>query len=177
LKENRRLKHLQEHDMSFKSIISDKDDLKAFVKNYTWRELGFDVEGKTQALVFDSVVKRDRNEFMFKQYKDGNVDNHSVGMIYVNMKLAVDSEDEDFEEEKAVFDKHIEDIFNKEEVKKKGHFWAIYEAKAIEGSAVVMGSNPLTPTLQSKDEDVETELEKTNRLKVEAYKKWLTKPS
>jgi hypothetical protein len=174
--ENKRIKHLQEHDLSFKSIIADKEDLKVFTKEYSWKELGYDSDGTTEALVFDSNVKKSRNSYMFEQYKSGNVDNHSVGMVYVNMKLAINSDDEDYKEEKEVYDKHIDSILNKDEVERKGHFWAVYEAKAIEGSAVVIGSNQMTPTLQSK-EDVETEEEKMNRLRVEAYKKWLTEPS
>lgn len=149
LDENKRIKHLQEHQMVFNKVIADKEDLKAFTKIYNWRDLGYDVDGKTEALVFDSTIKRSRNPEMFKEYKDGNVDNHSVGMYYVKIALAMDSDDEDDKEEKAVFDKYIEDIANKEEVKKDKYFWAVYEAKVIEGSAVPMGSNPITPTLEA----------------------------
>ncbi|KKK49589.1 hypothetical protein LCGC14_3133520, partial [marine sediment metagenome] len=42
-----------------------------------WSELGFDFEGQTQALVFESTIKKERNEFMFKQYAKGFVKNHS----------------------------------------------------------------------------------------------------
>lgn len=149
LSENKRIKHLQEHEMAFNKVIADKDDLKAFTKLYNWRDLGYDVDGKTEALVFDSTVRKSRNPDMFKEYKDGNVDNHSVGMYYVKLSLAIDSDDEDDKVEKAVYDKHIEDIANKEEVKKDKYFWAVYEAKVIEGSAVPMGSNPITPTLEA----------------------------
>lgn len=153
LQENRFVKHLQEHQMSFKSIISDKDDLKAFTRKYSWKDLGVDAEGETEALVFDSNVKRSRNSYMFEQYKDGNVDNHSVGMIYVNVKLAINKPDDpDYEKEYETYQKHIDNILNKDEVEKNGYFWAVYEAKVREGSAVPLGSNYITPTLsRSKD--------------------------
>ena len=159
LQENKFIKHLQEHEMSFKSIIADKDDLSAFTKSYSWRDLGVDAEGKTQALVFDSNVRKSRNSYMFEQYKQGNVDNHSVGMIYVTMKLAINKpDDEDYEKEYAEWEKHIDKILNKEEVERGGYFWAIYEAKAREGSAVPLGSNYITPTLsRSKDTQGEGE--------------------
>lgn len=170
LKENRNLKHLQEHEMKFDKIIADKDDLHAFTKTYSWRDLGYDVDGKTEALVFDSTIKQSRNATMFREYKDGNVDNHSVGMYYVNIKLALDSDDEGDEKYKAEYDKWINDIANKAEVEKEGYFFAVYEAKAIEGSAVPIGSNRITPTLQPKEEREElTE----NQIKANAIMKWL----
>ena len=172
MQENKMIKHLQEHQMSFKTIIADKEDLKAFTKKYSWKDLGVDAEGSTEALVFDSPVKRSRNEYMFKEYGQGNVDNHSVGMQYVKISLAVDSEDEDYEKEKAVYDKYIDDILNKEEVKKDGYFWAVTEAKAIEGSAVPIGSNTITPTIPRKQEPFLTE----TQIKENAIKSWLKVP-
>ena len=175
LRENKRIKHLQEHKMSFDSIISDGDNLKAYTKTYSWRDLGVDKDGETQALVFDSVVKRKRNPYMFEQYKDGNVDNHSVGMSYVTMKLAMDSKDEDHAEYKAEFDKHIDDILNKAEVKKDGFFYAIYEAKAREGSAVPFGSNSITPTQSVKSEDNTTPPTSIEDKWTKAIEKWNNK--
>jgi len=171
LAENKRIKHLQEHDMSFKSVIADKEDLKSYTEVFNWKDLGYDVEGKTEALVFDSTVKESRNPTMYKEYKDGNVDNHSVGMYYMKVALAYDSSDEDDKEEKAEWDKHIELIVNKEEVKKDKYYFAVYEAKVIEGSAVPMGSNQITPTLSGKSEVVLSE----DELKIQAIKEWLTK--
>lgn len=176
LKENRNIKHIQEHRMTFDSIIADKGDLKAFTKRYKWRELGYDVDGETEALVFDSLVKQSRNAMMFKEYRDKNVDNHSVGMYYVKIKFAMDSDEEEDKELKAEYDKHIDLIANKEEVEKDGYFWAVYEAKAIEGSAVPLGSNPITPTLeQTKNLDVQFEdvLTLEEQAKVKAIKKFL----
>ena len=172
LKENKRIKHLQEHEMKFDKIISDKADLKAFTKTYEWRELGYDVDGKTQALVFDSVVKEERNPTMYKEYKQENVDNHSVGMQYVNIKMAFDSDEEGDEKWKEEYDKHIDKIANKEAVKKQGYFYAVYEAKAIEGSAVINGSNPITPTYSTSKTDEEI-LEEKGKATAKAICEWL----
>ena len=78
----------------------------------------------------------------------------------------------DYEKEKAVYDKYIDDILNKEEVKKDGYFWAVTEAKAIEGSAVPIGSNTITPTIPRKQEPVLTE----TQIKENAIKSWLKAP-
>lgn len=169
LKENQNIKHLEEHKMTFKNVIADKEDLESFTKTYSWKELGYDVEGKTEALVFDSNVKKSRNSTMFKEYKDGNVDNHSVGMYYLKIRFAMDSKEEEDKDLKAEYDKHIDKIANKDEVRKDGYFWAVYDAKLIEGSAVLIGSNPITPTIPLKSV---RELEKSI-MKVKAIEKWL----
>ena len=66
-------------------------------------------------------------------------------MRYVKLALAVN--DKDYKEEFAVWEKYIDRIANKEETEATGYFWAVTEAKVIEGSAVLKGSNYMTPTL------------------------------
>jgi len=151
IKENKRIMHVQEHQSSsFDKIISSGDDLKASVKTMTWKELGLNAIGSTQALVFDSTVKASRNKYMFEQYKQGFVTNHSVGMRYVKLDIAIN--DTDYEKEKDYYDKYITQVINSDDAEKQGYFWVVTEAKAIEGSAVPMGSNPITPTINIKSE-------------------------
>jgi len=147
LKQNKMIMHLQEHKMSFDKIISDGKDLKAFVKVIPWTELGLKFEGDTQALIFDSTIKRGRNEFMFDQYAKGFVKNHSVGMSYIRIDLAVNNEG--YDKEFEIWEKYIDSIANKELAEDKGYFWAVREARIIEGSAVPIGSNTATPTLDN----------------------------
>jgi hypothetical protein len=151
LKENsKRMIHLQEHEMKFDKVIADGDDIKVFTEFYTWKELGFDFKGKTQALVFDSTVRKERNEYMFKQYAKKRVKNHSVGMFYIKMILCIN--DEDYGAEHEAFQKYIEMAVNPEVAEQTGYFWAQTESKAVEGSAVVKGSNYATPTIDMKEE-------------------------
>lgn len=145
LNENKNGMHVQEHKMyAFDKIIADGDDLKAYAKMYDWKELGYEAKGKTQALVFESIVKRERNPFMFSQYANGYVKNHSVGMRYVRIKLCINSDD--YPEEYECWQKYYDEIINKEDADNTGYFWAVLEAKYIEGSAVPIGSNIITPT-------------------------------
>jgi hypothetical protein len=147
LKENNFIMHIQEHEMQkFDKIISDGADLKAFTANYTFSELGINKLGNTQALIFDSLVKRSRNEYMFNQYAKGYVNNHSVGMQYVKLGLAINDSEEVAEFE--LWEKYINTIANKEIAENKGFFWVVKEAKIIEGSAVPLGSNTVTPTIE-----------------------------
>lgn len=146
LAENKALYLLQEHSMSFKGIISDQ--VSAYTKSIAWRALGVDVDGYTEALVFDSVVKANRNTYMFEQYRDGYVKNHSVGMRYVTIDLALN--DEDYPAYKALWDKYINLIANRQEAEDAGYFWPVTAAKVVEGSAVPIGSNIITPTQSVK---------------------------
>lgn len=134
----------EEHDMSFRGIITD--EIKAYTKKYSWTDLGYDAPGVTEALVFDNTIGNNRNPFMFDQYRQGYVKNHSVGMQYVIIELAINENDEYYKEEFAVWNKYIDQIANKEDADAQGYFWAVKEAKVIEGSAVVRGSNVMTPT-------------------------------
>jgi hypothetical protein len=151
LKENKGFSLIQEHQFNFKGTISD--NVKAFTKQIAWHDMGINFEGKTQALVFDSLIDKNENEFMFEKYRTGKVNNHSVGMQYVKIDLAVN--DDRYEKEYAIWGKYFDEIANKEDVLEAGYFWAVSEAKIIEGSAVKRGSNWATPTLsieQTKEE-------------------------
>jgi hypothetical protein len=150
VQENRLIMHLQEHEMSFENIISDGIDLKVYVKTMSWKELGYNYNGFTEALLFDSKIRKDRNAFMMDQYKKGFVRNHSIGMQYVKMICCIN--DEKYGAEFEAWNKYYPEIVNKEVADARGYFWAIKEAKVIEGSAVPLGSNSATPTLNVKSE-------------------------
>jgi hypothetical protein len=146
LKELKRVYLLQEHQMKFDKIITDK--VKASVKNISWSELGFpEFKGSTQALIFETEIDSDRNEYMFEQYLKGYVNNHSIGMSYVNLFLCINSEEKYYREEKDNWDKYIGEVVNQDKAIEQGYFWAVTEAKIVEGSAVPIGSNYATPTI------------------------------
>lgn len=147
LKENKLLMHLQEHRMEFAAIISDAADLKAYTEKISWKELGYDYPGTTEALLFESTIRKVRNKYMFEQYGKGYVRNHSAGMQYVSMVMAIN--DKDYGAEFEAWEKYFPLIVNKEFAEDMGIFWAIKEAKLREGSAVPLGSNRATPTLDN----------------------------
>jgi hypothetical protein len=145
---------LQEHDMSFDKIIADSknDGLKAYAKTIPWSQLEMNYAGNTQALIFETKIKKERNEFMFNQYRKGYVLNHSVGMRYVKIFLCIDSNEPMYSSEKTNWDKYFPQVANKDVAEEKGYFWAVTEAKVIEGSAVVKGSNFVTPVMELEAE-------------------------
>ena len=153
IKDNVTFLHLQEHEREFDKVITDSAN--GYVQSITWKKLGLPYEGKTDALIFESTINKKRNEFMLNQYANGWVKNHSVGMRYVQLDMAVNSEADFDKEEKALWDEYYPIIANKEVADERGYFWVVKEAKIIEGSAVVMGSNSATPTLENKNEPLE----------------------
>lgn len=148
-----------QHDFSFGGTITD--DVNAYTKNYTWKELGFKYEGETEALVFDCTIKREdiapENQYMFDFYQKGKVKNHSVRMQYVKEYFCLNSEEPFATQYKENWDKWIDQVANKDEAITRGYFYAVTEAKIIEGSAVKRGSNCATPTIELSDDDEEAE--------------------
>ena len=124
-----------------------------------WTDLGVNKVGTTTVVAMDTNILKDYNPMMFAQYKEGDVDQHSVGMYYVKVELAVNDAEEI--EEYKVWNQYINDIGNKELAEENGYFWAVKEAKLIEISAVLEGSNSLTPTIEAKD--IEPLLEDTQK--------------
>jgi hypothetical protein len=109
---------------------------------------------KIEVLIYEAEVKKSRNPFMFEQYSKGHVLNHSVGMRYVKLHFCYNNDAPEYTTDKENFDKYHPLILNKEDV--QDYFWAVTEAKNIEGSSVVKGSNFLTPVLSTQFIDDET---------------------
>lgn len=139
---------VQEHKFDFAHTISD--NMKAGVRNLKFSDFGIDSDLSTQALVFKGDIEKEENPLMFGKYKRGKVKQHSVGMIYKDIKLALNTNDPDMEVYKQRFDKYIDTILNKEEAIEQGYFYIVREAEIVEGSAVIKGSNPVTPTADVK---------------------------
>jgi hypothetical protein len=143
LKENKYNVLLKDHKNEWEGLITQ--DVHVFAKYMSWRELGIDAPGETQALIYDAVIPRNDKTEMFERYLTGQVRNHSVGMRYIKVSLAVN--DPNYPEEYANWKKYSVDVLNIAEAEEQGFFFAVTEARHIEGSAVVLGSHPITPTL------------------------------
>ena len=81
----------------------------------------------------------------------------SVRMIYVKLLSAFNTDDKDFAEQKAVFDKYYPLIANKDEFEEIKYFWVVKEAQnKAESSLLPYGSNSATGRIETK-EDLEIE--------------------
>lgn len=120
--------------------------------SYSWEQLGIDKEGSTESLTANVDVIKAYNESAYTQYKEGVINQHSVGMQYVLIDIAInDSYDK---EGYANWGQYLPMLGNPEKAEEQGFFYIIKEAKLFEISAVLNGSNTLTPTLQSDIEKI-----------------------
>jgi len=142
-----KIPHLIDHD--FKTVSKVGKILKSYESQISWRELGQGKTGMTEALFIESEIKRSWNERIYNDYKNNEIDQHSVAMQYVKVALAINDEDE-YPKEYQVWAEHIGKVGNRAQAEAQGFFFAVSEAKLIEVSAVLLGSNELTPTLGTK---------------------------
>lgn len=145
--------YVANHKIEVGQVIAYPSDVKVMVQNVTWKDLGYNFSGSTQALMF----KIDRNKIRMKEAReiiDERIDiEHSVRMQYLKFSLAINSDDKDLAGEKMIWDKHISKVVNPERANENGYFFAIEEAKIVkEGSMVLHGSNDATPMLLPKQQ-------------------------
>jgi len=146
--------HIADHKQTSTSHVGDVT--KVYTKVLALTELGLDQEGTTTVLLMDSTVRKDYNEDVFKFYSNGKINQHSIGLTYSELKLAINSVHESDKVEKAIWDANYPKVINKDIVDKRGYFYLIPKVDIRENSCVLFGSNPLTPTLSVKSEQLDS---------------------
>lgn len=145
-------KHLHDHIYQLNAQVGDV--VGVYYQDISLSELGVKGGiGSAQALIYETDIQASYNRLVFNLYKSGKVDQHSIGLQYMRIDLAIN--DKDSEKEYDFWNKHINDVINKEVVIDKGYFWLVQEYKLLENSAVLFGANRLTPTLEVKDTNIE----------------------
>jgi len=143
--------HLDNHNSEngFRSKVGNVIDVKEI--EVPWKQLNVDKDGNTICVLGVSKTLPEYNLQAHDAYENGEVKQHSVGMIYVNITLAVNDEDypEEYKEWLSVYPL----LGNPEKADKQGYFWVIKEAKLKEYSCLLWdGSNTLTPTAKDNIE-------------------------
>jgi hypothetical protein len=144
LENKSKILHLHDHINQLVAKVGRPIDV--FEQKMNWVDLGVKMLGTTTVLIMISEIRKDYNIAIFNQYLNSEINQHSVGMQYVKLSLAID--DNEYEEEKIVWDTYVDRIANKQKAIDTGYFWAVQEAKLLEISAVISGSNEITPTLE-----------------------------
>jgi hypothetical protein len=138
--------HIADHIHKSTSHVAD---VKAvYTQLISLKDLGLDMAGSTTALIFESTVREDYNADTFKFYKNGKINQHSIGLLYVSIGLCIN--DKDYLPEYEMWNKYYPQVINKEVVDERGYFWIVPEIKLLENSCVLFGANSLTPTLDVK---------------------------
>lgn len=163
--------HLHDHEHKIAAEIGDVEDI--YLEDISLLDLGLEMEGSTQALIMESKVKREYNERAFLKYKNKKAYQHSIGLQYIKLELAINNKNE--EKEYDFFKKYYDQIINKESVDSSGFFWVIPEYKLIEISLVLFGANELTPTLDSSDKGYSINGSSSDTRKLKALNELLNK--
>lgn len=164
--------HLKNHGTNYQyttdAVIGRDPEL--FTREKSIAEFNFksDIK-KAQALMMDSIVCEVYDRKCYNLYKDGQIKQHSIGLQYIKMYLCIDSEEPEDAMYKENWDKYFPQVLNKERPNGKGFFWAITESRILEVSAVLFGSNELTPT-ESVSEGKSTKDEPSNGTQPESQK-------
>lgn len=146
--------HLRDHYHSLEGKIGKT--LKVYTGSIQLRELGIeDNDRAVEALFMDSEVMRKWDEKIFAMYADKAVDQHSIGFQYMRIELAV-NDAEGYPEEYKIWSEAFPLVINKEKVLERGYFWYVTEVKLYEISAVLFGSNVLTPTVSTEEKGIPT---------------------
>jgi len=148
--------HLLDHNQSAVGHIGDVT--KVYTQDMPVLELGYSAKGNTEALVMESTVRKSYNEKAYQFYKSGKINQHSIGLAYGALELAINSEHKSDKAEKEAWDKYYPQVINKEVVDKRGYFYIVPKVDVRENSAVLFGSNPLTPTLSTKTQAMPEEI-------------------
>lgn len=135
--------HLHDHIHEIGAEIGDVVDI--YSQDISLSDLGINKSGKTQCLIFETDVKKSYNEVVFNKYKNKKINQHSIALQYIKMDFAIN--DEESEKEYNFWKKYYDQLINPEMADERGFFFVIQEIKLLENSAVLFGSNELTPTL------------------------------
>jgi len=157
VKDNPYTYHLKQHESRFESVLSSK--AKSYNEVMNFLDLGINKDMVMEANINLFTIDKTKNPYMFAQYADGEVKQHSIGMTYVTIDLAY--YDEESQKEMDFFNWAKKQAINPEVADENGYLWVVREAKKREGSAVVFGSNPITPTLYVKNYEPQRSTRKT----------------
>ncbi len=144
-----RIYHLKNHKQDTDGIIGNITDL--YSKDYALTDLGLQMAGTTQCLVMESTVEEKYSDKTFDLYTDKRIKQHSIGLQYVKLDLAINDPNSPVEFD--IWNKYFMQVINKDLATKCGYFWVVYEIKLLEVSAVLWGANELTPCIDHEDED------------------------
>lgn len=138
--------HIHDHIWEMGAKVGEVVNI--YYQDMLLTDLGINKSGSTQALIFETDIMKEYNEKVYLQYKRKKANQHSIGLQYVKIELAIN--DSEYEKEMDFWNKYVDLIINKEVVMERGYFWVVSEIKLMENSVVLFGSNILTPTLSEE---------------------------
>ena len=137
--------YVSNHIVSIDNVIAWPENVNMKTALVDWALVGKNYAGQTEALIFEIARKDVKKDNVLKAIDEKRPLTGSVRMRYVKMRMAINSEDPSYKENKAYFDEKINLIVNKEIAIELGYFFGVEEAKIIkEGSLELNPSNDAT---------------------------------
>lgn len=140
-----------DHKLEWSSIAAWPKDVQMFVSSLPWSLVGKNYLGETEGLIFAIPKNKVKADVLTAIENKASDFENSIRMGYEKIRLGINSLQKDLSENKAYYDKRINEIANKEEVQADGYFWGVEELRIHkEGSLVVAGgSNDATSIIVS----------------------------
>lgn len=147
--------HIYDHKWSVLTEVGDVKDI--YYQDLPLRQLGLKMDGTAQVLTFYTEVIKSYVPEVFEKYRLKKIKQHSIGLWYDDIQLAINAPDDEYwEDEYKVYKKYIDQIINKEFVEERGYFFAVSQFTLLENSAVLLGANFLTPTISTSEKTTAT---------------------
>jgi len=150
--QNNKIYYVADHKLEVDSVIAMPKDVEILLEKCSWKDLNRNYEGDTEALIF-KIAKTDimHDKFM-KMASKGNDLQNSIRMMYVDLGMAINSQDAEYKEEYALYLEYYPKIANKGNFDTIDYFFPVRELKIhMEGSAVLFGSNDATNQIKDID--------------------------
>jgi len=145
------------HDFDPTKTIVKKEHIEMMVLTIPFSMLGKSYAGETEALIYKFRKDKVINQLAKEWLDSGDDIEASVRMQYVNIMLALNSDDDEDKEFKKNYLTYYPLIANKEDFKQIDYFWAVLEQKnVLESSLVLSGSNSVTGQLREKIQPLES---------------------
>jgi len=158
--------YVADHKLEVDSVIAMPKDVEILLETCDWSDLGRNYKGTTEAMIFKIAKTNIIHDKFMGMVSKGNDLQNSIRMMYVDLAMAVNSQDPEFKDEYATYLEVYPKIANKDNFDGIDYFFAVKELKIhMEGSAVLFGSNDATPNNigSSKDTQDKSEPEKSLR--------------
>lgn len=142
-----RISHLHDHKFELSAKVGRPISFNEV--KIRWSDVGVSKNGETYVLQMDSKIEKSLNASIYNEYLQDAINQHSVCMQYEEIEIAMN--DENYSEAFKAWNEVYPLLGNPEKADELGMFYVVRKAKLIEVSAVLLGSNELTPTLGSKN--------------------------
>ena len=128
-----------------------------FTAEVPFSTIGKEYDGTTEVLIYKVHKDKIINPLIKEWLDSGDEIQASVRMQYVNIEMALNSNEKSDVYEKKIYDEYIDKIANKSDFKEIDYFFVVKDAKNVrESSLVLFGSNGATGLIQENKTDADT---------------------